>query len=641
MLAPRGLQIGATTRIEIQGEHLTPQPRLWLPIEGAIVKVAGQPAADELAFEIELLPTAKPGVYPLAVVTSGGISSLQLIAVDAWRQSNVTAEAGELPVALTGRVGSTVVVKTHFDGERDQAIEIDVEAARLGSQISPMLHLYDSDGRQTAWAAGSSQFGGDARIVTRLPRTGRYRIELHEASFRGGTPNHFRLKIGPARFTDRVFPLGGRAATRLEVFTTNSGHEKPALWKVDLPNRFATIPAWPPTGVDWSGPPPPLVVDRWPEFIEPRAIDPQAQAGQPAAGLPPAVKLTPPLAIEGCLVTKGEVDRYVLDVEPGATWKVGCYAARAGSPLAARLVVERTNGERIAASADEAALLDPELVVTIPAETHQVVLTIADLAKRGGRDYLYRLRIAPADEPRVAIVASPASLVIPRGGTALVEVRAEREHCEEAISLEFSGLPADWKVSPTTLPARAKAALIGITPPADADGAIHALTILARPLSQPTAPAWVARSPAFAALAQQPWLSEQIPLAVIAAPLTVTWERTQDRILPGERYPGRARFTRLPQTPGDIRLTLITTQPMARKKEKDVEIDDLDRMVRLPASPLLIPSGDEAATVDLEIPADLPAGTIDIALQADLLDPKTRTPVMTVTTRPVRLVVGE
>ena len=51
---------------------------------------------------------------------------------------------------------------------------------------------------QLAYAAGTTPLGGDCRLTAVLPADGTYTVELHDAAYRAGNPNRFRLALGEA-----------------------------------------------------------------------------------------------------------------------------------------------------------------------------------------------------------------------------------------------------------------------------------------------------------------------------------------------------------------------------------------------------------------------------------------------------------
>src|SRR5206468_38787 len=49
------------------------------------------------------------------------------------------------------------------------------------------------------------------------PDDGDYFVVLHDSRYAGGSPGHYRLKIGSFSFADAIFPLGWRRGSELDV----------------------------------------------------------------------------------------------------------------------------------------------------------------------------------------------------------------------------------------------------------------------------------------------------------------------------------------------------------------------------------------------------------------------------------------
>ena len=95
----RGLRIGGTTTLVLDGDNLGKMPRLFLPFAA---KQALKPGATDkrAVFEVTLADEVTPGYYHLRVVAEGGVSLPIVIAIDRLPQQAVTAPVKELPVAL-------------------------------------------------------------------------------------------------------------------------------------------------------------------------------------------------------------------------------------------------------------------------------------------------------------------------------------------------------------------------------------------------------------------------------------------------------------------------------------------------------------------------------------------------------------
>ena len=112
-----------------------------------------------------------------------------------------------------------------------------------------------------------------------------------------------------------------------------------------------------------------------------------------------------PSVVNGRLEKDGEVDRYRLQVEPGDKLLIELQARELGtSRLEAILTAYDSAGKKLDSAGDQPlpedvfaiqgtsrTSSDPFLNLTVPAGVHEIVLTVEDLARRGGPAYGYRL----------------------------------------------------------------------------------------------------------------------------------------------------------------------------------------------------------------------------------------------------------
>ena len=78
----RGLQIGGSTVLTLDGDNLLPNPKLVL--SAPIVKQAVRPGATDkrIAIEITLDKNALPGLYNVWLANDKGLSAVRVVALD-------------------------------------------------------------------------------------------------------------------------------------------------------------------------------------------------------------------------------------------------------------------------------------------------------------------------------------------------------------------------------------------------------------------------------------------------------------------------------------------------------------------------------------------------------------------------------
>ncbi len=204
-LALRGLQIGGTTTLVVDGDDFGTAPRLLLPFPARQQLKPGS-TATQATFDVTLDANVEPGYHHLRIVTDSGVSTPIVIAVDRLPQKPLAATVEQLPVALHGVVSGSTATETKFVGKAGQKVLVEVEAQRLGSKLRPVVHLIGPKRLQITWAWPTPGLGGDARLEATLPEDGSYTITVHDLEYAAPAPSFFRLRVGQWSFADQVFP---------------------------------------------------------------------------------------------------------------------------------------------------------------------------------------------------------------------------------------------------------------------------------------------------------------------------------------------------------------------------------------------------------------------------------------------------
>ena len=137
----------------------------------------------------------------------------------------------------------------------------------------------------------------------------------------------------------------------------------------------------------------------------------------------------------------------------------------------------------------------------------------------------------------------------------------------------------------------------------------------------------------------QPYLKSKLAIArVSTSPITAALRIPvgELEVAQGKFLPLEVHLTRTENTSGKIRLRLISTQIQPRKKikqgGKDVEVNDLDRTLRLVEEPLVETDKNKHA-VNVWVPHDLVTTPWNVAIIAELLSQDNKTVLATTTTR--------
>ena len=471
-LRPRGAEIGRPFTLTAIGRNLGEGARITSTMPASFtLEVPAQNAAvmsapgRSAAFLVELKADAAPGVYPVRIETASGISNVLLFTLGTFPEvteeeslpgslpnrndSIETAEAvRSSPVTVNGTLRGAERDVYRVSGKAGERRVFEVEARRCGSAIDPVLRIMDGTGKQLARSDDSPGAGLDARLDFTFPKDGSYYVEVTDARFSTQAQNFYRLKMGSYRYADGIFPLGGRRGEQVPVTFFGGRAGTGVQASVDLRAvgktaalTFAALP---------DSPALPFVF----------AVSDLPEVMKPVSGT-----VAIPSVVNGRIEKPGEVDRYRFAVEPGQRLMLELQARELGtSRLEGILTVYDGAGKKLDSAGDQPlpedvfaiqgtsrTSSDPFLNVTVPAGVRELVVSVEDLARRGGPMYGYRL-IARQQAEDFHLTISSAQVNIPAGGSAAVSVTADRRGFDGAIQLVIPDLPQGLHVEGGVIP---------------------------------------------------------------------------------------------------------------------------------------------------------------------------------------------
>lgn len=594
-LSVRGLQVGGSTTIAIDGDDLGKAPKLLLPFP-ARQKLLPKSTDKQAAFEVSLDSSIAPGYYHVRVVTEGGVSAPAIIGVDRLPQRPLTKEIATLPIALHGSTTGSTIAEAAFAGKAGQKVIVEIEAERLGSKLRPVVHLYSPKKLQLAWSWPNATLLGDTRLEATLPENGAYTVAIHDNQYAGQSPGFFRLKIGQWNYADRVFPpIVGNRTEAVELLGNSAAKISLAANR----DRFHPLP-WPAHG-HWSGPRPHVEMSSRIELSATDDLSGMLKVGS--------------FAITDRFARPFEESRFRVPVAPGSKMRFEVFAERLGSPVDSALLIRDEKANLLARADDGPGTLDPALDFTAPANVTAVLVGVAEMQGRVGPQSIFRLTVdsggsSAAGDYRLFTPTQHAGL--PANGRCVVPIFAQRSGFHGKIDLNARGLPGGVKVEGTAIAA-------------DADGALVTLSGAA---SEPAIASWRGRGDNGQERAvflrghplekQQPWLATEFavaPTAAKAGDFTVAWRGLPDSagLVPGRKIALPVKISRLDPA-SLVRLTLLTSQapPLVNGQP------DANRTIR-PEKPVELGAKASDGELTALLPAELPAGSYDIAIRAELL----------------------
>lgn len=607
----RGLTIGGTTTLVVDGDNLGTAPRLSFAFAAKQELKAG--ATDKRAtFDVTLADGVAPGYYNLRIVTDGGVSLPAVVAVDRLSQLSFAATIDELPVALHSALSGASVLETKFKGKANDKVRIEVEAQRLGSKLRPIVHLYNPKRVQIGWSWPTPALFGDTRLEATLPDDGTYSITVHDQEYAAPAPGFFRLRIGQWSFIDQTFPPVVNPSQSGEIEFLGG----PDLPRASLPSAPSMTPlAWPKSADNWSGPRPFVRVSNSTEVVE------QPDTGK-VQELPAGL-----VGVSGRLSAPGEEDRYRVAVVPGTKIRLEVFAERFGSPLDAAIVVRGEKGESLARGEDSPATVDPILEYTIPANTTSIIVGVVDAQGRGSPRGVYRLLVdplAPEQRSDFSLTTSAQRLSLPVGGNALTPVFVDRQGYSGCIELAAESLPAGVKLEGTTIAEGADGALITVI---RNESAFEPVVLSLRGRSAQGQSREVL-SKGHPLESFQPWLATELavaPTTFNAADFQVDWRElpSEAQIVLANKLPLPIKIIRQdPKTA--VRLSLVTSQivTLLRNQPDPAKTLRAEKAVELGANAT-------DGEVVMLVPADLSSPVYDVTVQAELLTADKKTVLAT------------
>jgi hypothetical protein len=606
---PQALQLGATTQLSFAGGQLTDDSRIIC--DSLVITQQQMTKADgkSLQLEVTLDTDVIPGLHALRIINASGISAPVVVRVDSLGSIAFVESCPQTPLAMFGELRGAQVLKTSLAGKANERLVVEIEGQRLGSNIRPVVHVYNSRGTQIEWSQPIQHLSGDTRLEVSLPADDQYNIELHDILFRSPGNSFFRMKIGDFAYADSVFPLALQTKQQAEI--TFPGSSLPANFKTTISasaqagdQQLRVV-----TDLQVSSLPSLQVTD-FPQVIETESAE-------------TVTELTAPLGLQGRLQTAREIDRFRIAARKGQKLRFEMFASRLGSQVDGQMTLKNADGNQLANNDDQDQTSDPALEYEVAEGVNQLVLEVFDVTGNAGVDHVYMVRVTDLNEPDFSLSASSASLNLPGNSQELLLIEANRAGYQGPIALAFEPQPVGLTIKGNSIPEGSNRALLTISREdvsvpltqnfyqivgTDASGNIKRLAT------------W----PATPATRQARWVERQIAIAAsgnIPFEFAMISAKPQALLL-GGNLRGKVEIKRGEKVTGPIRVRLETNQTIPKKTIKennqDKVVDDLDRTLRLTGD-IMLTGEMNAADFTIAVPNDLPERDWALLLVAELL----------------------
>ncbi|HOJ23312.1 MAG TPA: peptidase, partial [Armatimonadota bacterium] len=270
---------------------------------------------DTAFLEFTIDPDAEPGDREVRIGTPNGLTNAMLFQVGVSPEVYEVQPFGvikrptpvlEPPVVINGQCTPGDVDRFRIRARRGQRLVFQVFARHLNPYLADavpgwfqaLIALHDARGQQVAFA-DDDHFDPDPVLLYEVPEDGEYTLEIRDALYRGREDFVYRVQVSEQPFITRIFPLGGREGTDVNVLLggwnlaakaarldTRPGHDE---------IRRLALPAG--TGARHHLA---YAVNTLPEVFEEEPNDTRKEAR----------RVTPPVIINGTISRPGDVDCY-------------------------------------------------------------------------------------------------------------------------------------------------------------------------------------------------------------------------------------------------------------------------------------------------------------------------------------------
>ena len=450
---PAAAQRGAEQEITFSGSSLEDAKTVLFDEPGLEVTWV---SADKGKFvaKIKATPEARLGEHSYRVVTASGLSDVRLFYVTPFplvaEVEDPKAPDKVQPVALGttvyGRAQNEDQDKFEVELKKGERLSVEVIGMRLLTQsmFDPYLSIRGATGDLLAEVDDCAFSRQDPVASIIAPEDGKYVVMVKDSTNSGGGACNYLVNIGKFPRPLIAYPLGGPAGEDLKVQLIGDAAgtiEKTIKLPAKVDDRFEVFAE--------QGQPAPqpnyIRVSQLPNILEHEPNDTITEPTPSNAALP--------LALNGIIEKKGDVDCFKFTAAKGADYDVSVFARRLRSPLDSIFDIYDLKGNRVGGN-DDAGGPDSYLRWKAPADA-EYILSIRDQLFRGGPTFAYRVEITQVKPKITAYLPEMVinqnqerrAFVVPKGNRYASLVRVKRMDVGGEIKLEAMDLPPGLKVS--------------------------------------------------------------------------------------------------------------------------------------------------------------------------------------------------
>jgi hypothetical protein len=473
-ILPRGAQRGAVTEVVFNGQRLEDAQEFMIYEPGIEVTDFAVVNGGQVKAKLKIAADCTLGTKHIRVRTASGLSDLRTFRVGALPNVQEVEPNSDFKqpqivpnnVTVEGIIQNEDVDYFVIEAKKGDRITAEVEGIRLGDTFfdpyvailnEARFELSTSDDAALVWQDGV------ASIIA--PADGKYIVQIRESSYGGNGSCFYRCHIGSYPRPMSVVPAGGKPGQRVAVkFLGDVGGE--FTREIEIPAKaepdFAVF-AQDDKGISPSGNR--FRVVDLENLIEQEPNETIAQASKGAA----------PIAFNGVLSSKTDVDFFGFTAKQGQSFEIHVWARRLRSDLDPVLYLYNAQGGVIAGNDDNGGP-DSFIRFAVPADG-EYFLEVRDHLKRGGDSFHYRIEVSPLVPEALLGVSEFVQYVepkvaIPQGNRFPLLINANRVafggpldfkglNLPSGVTVESFGMAADQGIAQVILAAAPDAPVSG------------------------------------------------------------------------------------------------------------------------------------------------------------------------------------
>lgn len=464
-IIPRGGQRGTDVEVVLNGQRLDDAQELMIYEPGIEVAEFAVVNDKQVKAKLRIAANCVLGTKHIRVRSATGVSDLRTFRVGAL--PTVAEKEPNSDFATPQQVANNVTVEGIIQNEdvdyfvieakKGERISVEVEGIRLGdTMFDPYVAILNEARFELATSDDAALIWQDCVASLIAPADGKYIVQIRESSYGGNGACHYRCHIGNFPRPLAIVPAGGKPGSKVQVkFLGDVAGEFSR--EFDLPAEggpsFAVFPE------DDKGIAPSGLTFRLTGHENSIEVEPNENIQQ-------ATKAGGPVAFNGVLGSKTDVDFFGFTATKGQALDIHVYARRLRSELDPVLVLYNAQGGVISSNDDANGSPDSYLRFGVPADG-EYFLEVRDHLRRGGDAFHYRIEMTVVT-PRLQLGVNEfvqyvePHLAIPQGNRFPLLINANRQdfggqlafrgdNLPPGVTVESFGMSADQNVAQVIL----------------------------------------------------------------------------------------------------------------------------------------------------------------------------------------------